>query len=93
MVCARGRLGANLLFVPGWRLGYLTVGKASGTMCERASLASSEHCGDDSAWPEVSDLGMPLLSVNRVEPGQADASDVKQQMRQDNDAWKGGLPL
>jgi hypothetical protein len=25
----------------------------------------------------VRDLGMPLLSVNRVEPGPADASDVK----------------
>ena len=28
---------------------------------------------------KVRDLGTPLLSVNRVEPGQADASDVKQQ--------------
>jgi hypothetical protein len=27
---------------------------------------------------KVRDLGMPLLSVNRVEPGRADASDVKQ---------------
>ena len=27
---------------------------------------------------KVRDLGMPLLSVNRVEPGQADATDVKQ---------------
>ena len=27
---------------------------------------------------KVRDLGMPLLSVKRVEPGQADASDVKQ---------------
>ena len=27
---------------------------------------------------KVRDLGMPLLSVRRVEPGQADASDVKQ---------------
>ena len=27
---------------------------------------------------KVRDLGMPLLSVNRVKPGQADASDVKQ---------------
>ena len=27
---------------------------------------------------KLRDLGMPLLSVNRVEPGQADASDVKQ---------------
>ncbi len=27
---------------------------------------------------KVRDLGMPLLSVNRVEPGQADASEVKQ---------------
>ena len=27
---------------------------------------------------KVRDLGMPLLSVNRIEPGQADASDVKQ---------------
>jgi hypothetical protein len=27
---------------------------------------------------KVRDLGMPLLSVNRVETGQADASDVKQ---------------
>jgi hypothetical protein len=27
---------------------------------------------------KVRDLGMPLLSVNRVEPGQSDASDVKQ---------------
>jgi hypothetical protein len=27
---------------------------------------------------KVRDLGLPLLSVNRVEPGQADASDVKQ---------------
>jgi hypothetical protein len=26
---------------------------------------------------KVRDLGMPLLSVNRVQPGQADASDVK----------------
>ena len=27
---------------------------------------------------KVRDLGMPLLSVNRVEPGQADAPDVEQ---------------
>jgi hypothetical protein len=27
---------------------------------------------------KVRDLGMPLLSVNRVEPGRADALDVKQ---------------
>ena len=27
---------------------------------------------------KVRDLGMPLLSVIRVQPGQADASDVKQ---------------
>jgi hypothetical protein len=27
---------------------------------------------------KVRDLGIPLLSVNRVTPGQADASDVKQ---------------
>jgi hypothetical protein len=27
---------------------------------------------------KVRDLGMPLLSVNRVAPSQADASDVKQ---------------
>ena len=27
---------------------------------------------------KVRDLGMPLLSVNRVEPDQADASNVKQ---------------
>ena len=27
---------------------------------------------------KVRDLGMPLVSVIRVEPGQADASDVKQ---------------
>ena len=26
---------------------------------------------------KVRDLGMPLLSANRVEPGQADTSDVK----------------
>ena len=26
---------------------------------------------------KVRDLGMPLLSINRVEPGQTDASDVK----------------
>lgn len=26
---------------------------------------------------KVRDLGLPLLSVNRVEPGEADASDVK----------------
>ena len=26
---------------------------------------------------KVRDLGLPLLSVNRVEPGQADQSDVK----------------
>jgi hypothetical protein len=26
---------------------------------------------------KVRDLGMPLLSVNRVKPGQAEASDVK----------------
>ena len=29
-------------------------------------------------FKKVRDLGMPLLSVNRVKPGQADASDVKQ---------------
>ena len=29
---------------------------------------------------KVRDLSMPLLSVNRLKPGQADASDVKQQM-------------
>ena len=27
---------------------------------------------------KVRDLGLPLLSVNRVEPGQADAPDAKQ---------------
>jgi hypothetical protein len=27
---------------------------------------------------KVRNLGMPLISVNRVEPGQADVSDVKQ---------------
>jgi len=27
---------------------------------------------------KVRDLGMPLLSVNRIKPGQPDASDVKQ---------------
>jgi hypothetical protein len=27
---------------------------------------------------KVRDLGMPLLSVNRIEPGQADGSDDKQ---------------
>jgi len=27
---------------------------------------------------KVRDLGVPLISVNRVEPGHADASDVKQ---------------
>ena len=27
---------------------------------------------------KVRDIGMPLLSVSRVEPGQAEASDVKQ---------------
>ena len=27
---------------------------------------------------KVRDLGMPLISVNRIEPGQADARDVKQ---------------
>ena len=27
---------------------------------------------------KVRDLGMPLISVNRVKPGQEDASDVKQ---------------
>ncbi len=27
---------------------------------------------------KVRDVGMPLLSVSRVEPGQAEASDVKQ---------------
>ena len=27
---------------------------------------------------KVRDLGIPLLSVNRVEPGQADASEVKE---------------
>jgi ATP/maltotriose-dependent transcriptional regulator MalT len=27
---------------------------------------------------KVRDLGMPLLSVNRIEPGQADVSDVRQ---------------
>jgi hypothetical protein len=29
---------------------------------------------------KIRDLGLPLLSVNRVEPGQADASDVKRQI-------------
>jgi hypothetical protein len=29
---------------------------------------------------KVRDLGMPLLSVIRVKPGQADASDVRQQI-------------
>lgn len=29
---------------------------------------------------KVRDLGMPLLSVIRVRPGQADAADVKQQI-------------
>jgi hypothetical protein len=29
---------------------------------------------------KVRDLGMPLLSVNRVKPGQADVSDIKQEM-------------
>jgi hypothetical protein len=29
---------------------------------------------------KVRDLGMPLLSVSPVEPGQADASDVKYQI-------------
>ncbi len=27
---------------------------------------------------KVRDVGIPLISVNRVKPGQADASDVKQ---------------
>jgi len=27
---------------------------------------------------KVRDLGLPLVSVNRVTPGQTDASDVKQ---------------
>jgi hypothetical protein len=27
---------------------------------------------------KVRDLGMPLLSVNRIEPSQADASEIKQ---------------
>jgi len=31
---------------------------------------------------KVRDLGVPLLSVIRVEPGQADASDVKQCIEQ-----------
>src|SRR5438874_12827906 len=29
---------------------------------------------------KVRDVGLPLLSVNRVKPGQADVSDVKQEM-------------
>jgi hypothetical protein len=37
---------------------------------------------------KVRDLGMPLLSVNRVEPGQADAPDVKQKMRLINSVQK-----
>ena len=31
---------------------------------------------------KVRDLGMPLLSVMRVEPGQADAAGVKQQINE-----------
>ena len=31
---------------------------------------------------KVRDVGMPLISVNRVEPGQANASDVKQSNNQ-----------
>jgi hypothetical protein len=38
---------------------------------------------------KVRDLGMPLLSVNRVEPG-ADAPDVK---LEDGDTQKGDLPM
>ena len=37
---------------------------------------------------KVRDLGMPLLLVNRVEPGQADATDAKQAM---NDRIKTNL--
>ena len=29
---------------------------------------------------KVRDLGMPLVSVDRVEPGQADVSDIEQQI-------------
>jgi hypothetical protein len=31
---------------------------------------------------KVRDLGLPLLSVNRLKPGQADGSDVNSQLRQ-----------
>ena len=34
---------------------------------------------------KVRDLGMPLLSVNRVEPGQADAPGVKRSNSQKGD--------
>ena len=38
---------------------------------------------------KVRDLGMPLVSVNRVEPGQADAADVKQKIETHQDRSKG----
>jgi hypothetical protein len=41
----------------------------TGPVVDQAAL-----CG---VLKRVRDLGMPLLSVNRVEPGPADASDVK----------------
>ena len=40
---------------------------------------------------KVRDLGMPLLSVNRVEPGQEDVADAEQVI--DQDTQKGGLTL
>jgi hypothetical protein len=37
-----------------------------------------DQAGLHGVLKKVRDVGMPLLSVNRVKPGQADASDVKQ---------------
>ena len=40
---------------------------------------------------KVRDLGMPLVSVSPVEPGQADRQTSNSRWRQAT--WKGGLPL
>jgi hypothetical protein len=40
---------------------------------------------------KMRDVGMPLLSVNRVKPGQADASDVKQGSEASCLDWFSGL--
>ena len=40
---------------------------------------------------KIRDLGMPLFSVNRVEPGQPDVADAEQVI--DQDTHEGGLTL